>query len=322
MLWENIKFRLENVDNIYIKLKKFFRDHTLEATKENIINNTTSDKICSTSNSYKPGNKNLGAYLAGLIEGDGFIYIPENNSNASIVIIFNTKDLPLALMIQKVLTVGNIYKVKGKNAYTYVISNIKGLIKIVNLINGHMRTPKIVEFYKLIDIINNKNHNLSKLPLDSSSLDTNAWLSGFIEADGCFYVRFTQNKLSNTKKIAIMLELAQKTTNLNNSDLKEIMYKISDFLLTRLLPRTKHNQYRIRTTSMEANLKLREYIEKYPLFSSKHLDFIAWKKILSLIYEKKHLNNLDIIKKYKKSMNSKRTYFKWNHLNNFYTLDS
>jgi hypothetical protein len=120
---------------------RFFRDHMLKAIK-NYNNYTT----------YKKNNKNLGSYLAGLIEGDGSIYIPKDNKNASrIIIAFNSKDLPLALIIQKNLNGGNIYKKKGKNAYTYEITDIKTLIKLVNLINGNMRTPKIVQLYKLID---------------------------------------------------------------------------------------------------------------------------------------------------------------------------
>jgi LAGLIDADG DNA endonuclease family protein len=63
---------------------------------------------------YKGNSKNLGSYLAGLIEGDGSIYIPKDNKNASrIIIVFNSKDLPLALIIQKNLNGGNIYKKKG-----------------------------------------------------------------------------------------------------------------------------------------------------------------------------------------------------------------
>jgi len=128
-----------------IKINKFFRDHTLETTDENIEND-----INTTCKSYL--NNNLDSYLAGLIEGDGCIYTSKNNKSASmIVIVFNSKDLPLALKIQAVLGMGNIYKVKGRNAYTYVISNTKGLLKIINLINGKMRTPKIEQLYKLID---------------------------------------------------------------------------------------------------------------------------------------------------------------------------
>lgn len=39
-----------------------------------------------------------------------------------------------------------------------VISPVVGLKKIVSLINGELRTPKIDQLYKLIDWLN-KNHN-------------------------------------------------------------------------------------------------------------------------------------------------------------------
>ena len=55
-----------------------------------------------------------------------------------------------------------------------------------------MRTPKIYSLYKLIDWLNNKlNLDMKKRYLDSSSLDSNSWLAGFIDADGHFIVRTT-----------------------------------------------------------------------------------------------------------------------------------
>lgn len=93
---------------------------------------------------------------------------------------------------KKNLNVGNIYKPKGKDACTYVISDLQGLNKVVNLINGYMRTPKIVQLYILIDWISTKGKSPTffyKLPLDNSPLDSNAWLSGFIDSDRCFTVR-------------------------------------------------------------------------------------------------------------------------------------
>ena len=77
---------------------------------------------------------------------------------------------------------GQIYKIKGKNAYFYRISNLKNLIRVINLVNGYMRTPKINQLYNLIDYINARGSNIKKLPINNSSLDSNAWLSGFIDA--------------------------------------------------------------------------------------------------------------------------------------------
>lgn len=59
-----------------------------------------------------------------------------------------------------------------------------------------MRTPKIEALHRLIDWLNarsNQISKISKLGLDNSSLGDNPWLAGFIEADGNFYCSFNLN---------------------------------------------------------------------------------------------------------------------------------
>jgi hypothetical protein len=262
-------------------------------------------------------NSNLSSYLAGLIEGDGCLYTPKNIKNAAIIqITFNSKDYPFISSIQENLRVGNIYKIKGKNAYSYTIGNIKGLIKIINLINGYMRTSKIMKLHKLIDFINNKGYNIIKLPLDNSLLNSNAWLSGFIDADGSFYIRVSQNKHCSTKKIACMLVLTQTKNIVKEKNALDIMNKISKFLDNKLILRTK--KYWIRTNKLKSNLILNEYLINFPLFSSKYLDYLNWSKVLNIIINKEHKKNINKIVKLKGSMNSNRKYFNWDHLKNLY----
>ena len=141
------------------------------------------------------------SYLIGLIEGDGTIIVPKTERSPkgklnypSIQIVFHLKDLPLALLIQKNLGYGSLIQKKGLNAYVLSINDQKGILNLVNLLNGNMKTPKIFSLYKLIDWLNNKkgtNLNLSKLPLNIDSLSKDAWLSGFIESDGHFSIRTT-----------------------------------------------------------------------------------------------------------------------------------
>jgi hypothetical protein len=69
----------------------------------------------------------------------------------SIQIVFHLYDLPLALLIQKELKYGSLSKKKGVNAYVLTINNYEGLLLLINLINGNMRTPKIYFLYNLID---------------------------------------------------------------------------------------------------------------------------------------------------------------------------
>ncbi len=74
-----------------------------------------------------------------------------------------------------------------------------------------------------------------------------------------------------------MLSLVQKTVSLNNDSLLNIMTKISQFLLCNLKTTTRFNlpQYSARTANLEGNLVVKEYLNKYPLFSGKYLDYLA-----------------------------------------------
>jgi len=65
---------------------------------------------------------------------------------------------------------------------------------------GYFRTPKIKKLNKLINYLNNKGYNINKNLLDISPLNSNAWLSGFIEIEGHLSVRVSVDK-KNVLKI-------------------------------------------------------------------------------------------------------------------------
>src|SRR5579859_21303 len=103
-------------------------------------------------------NSKFGHYLAGLIEGGGSIIVPKEERSVkgklnypSIQIAFDSRDFPLAMIIQKELRHGSISKTKGVNSYRLTINNYEGLILIAFLLNGKMRTPKINNLFLLID---------------------------------------------------------------------------------------------------------------------------------------------------------------------------
>jgi len=61
------------------------------------------------------------------------------------------KNEPLAKKLLSLIEFGHIaYKPKD-NACVLTVSQVKGLKTIVGLINGELRTPKINQFYLLID---------------------------------------------------------------------------------------------------------------------------------------------------------------------------
>ena len=64
------------------------------------------------------------------------------------------------------------------------------------------------------------------------------------------------------------------------------------------------------------------YLNEYPLFGSKYLDYNNWKEVLHLFNPrfKYSQENIDKVLKLKSEMNDRRTCFIWNHLNNFYNF--
>ena len=273
-------------------------------------------------------NNNLKTYLAGLYEGDGHIWIHnpdmKKKHNPRFCITFSLKNESLAKKLLDIIGSGFLrYKPKD-NACVLVVSPVTGLKKIVNLINGELRTPKIHQLYKLIDWLN-KNHNTSieKLPLKQGNLIKDSWLSGFIDTDGSFSVQHTKvENNAKKKKISCRLRIEQRMLDpvTGDSNLK-VLTNIAEFLNCNLLTRKQKstgNEYYNITASSKLSLNIIvKYLEVYPLFTSKYMDYKDWKKIVLLILENKHYTEEGLIKTdyVRNSMNRKRTYYNWDHLN-------
>ena len=75
-------------------------------------------------------------YLAGLIDGDGHF-----SKLGQIIICFNEKDLENAYFLKSQIGYGKIRKIKNKKAYNYIISNLKGISHVSNLIKDKIKHP-------------------------------------------------------------------------------------------------------------------------------------------------------------------------------------
>lgn len=89
----------------------------------------------------------IGAYLAGLIEGDGYIEIQSDKSKAKkinprIVFTFHKNNLVLFEQINAFIGSG-FFKKSSINVMRFVVADKQGVIKLTNLTNGYFRTPKI-----------------------------------------------------------------------------------------------------------------------------------------------------------------------------------
>lgn len=277
-------------------------------------------------------DSNFGYYLTGLIEGDGTIITPKQERDSknrlcypSIQIIFNLKDMPLALIIQKELGFGTLTRQKGVNAYRLTINNYEGLLLIIYLLNGKMKTPKILDLWKLIDWFNIKFPllNLQKYTKNNESIKNNPWFSGFIDADGHFAIRTTKN--NKMIKITCNFIIVQSQKDHNKNDKIDFLQDIAKYLSTTVKSIRNDKpkpEYSIKTVNLCGNLELKTYLEKNPLFSSKYLDYFDWLKVLVFFGKGrvKHNLNIDYAISVKSGINDRRTKFIWDHLQNFYSL--
>ena len=102
-------------------------------------------------------NNNLGYYLAGLLEGDGHISLPSLGVttlnrvlNPRIVFTSHINNLSMYTFIQSELDNIGRFQTSGNNVIRYIIGDIKGIMTIINLMHGKLRTPKNKRFNDLI----------------------------------------------------------------------------------------------------------------------------------------------------------------------------
>jgi hypothetical protein len=277
--------------------------------------------------SMKNNISNQNSYLAGLFEGDGHIWISKNltkkKHNPRFCITFGLKNERLAKKLLDIIQFGHIaYKPKD-NACVLTVSPVKGLKKVVSLLNGELRTPKINQLYLLIDWLN-QNHGLSinKLPIKTGNLSNDSWLAGFVDADGSFSIQNTKKEDGALKrKVSCRLRIEQRMiepkTNISYfSIINEIAHLLNCNLLTRKQLSTGNEYYTLAATSRNSLIIIMNYFETFPLFSSKYLDYLDWSKAAKLILNNEHYTdaNLLIIEDLKSKMNRGRTEFNWNHL--------
>jgi len=119
---------------------------------------------------------------------------------------------------------------------------------------------------------------------------------------------------SKYPKIECKFELSQRQIDHNKENNYSFLKIIADFLNTRVkeIRMTKIKpEYRVRTVNLKGNLILIDYLNIFPLFSSKYLNYKDWVKVLGFFERKEHTKPeyIKTIVEIKSKMNNKRTEF-------------
>lgn len=229
----------------------------------------------------------IGYYLAGLIEGDGYI------GKRGFEIIFSAHDLSNAYYIKKWVGYGTISKVKDKKAYKLIIFNQKGVEKIWNAINGKFQAPHKIQqaMFHHYD----KKFNSPILPIDNiSSILTTYWLSGFTDADGNFSIFIAKSKTHGSGyNITIPFRITQK----HNEIVTKIKQVFEGGIIMKNVNKAGNIEHRYSTISFKIALKVEKYFNQYhPQNYKTFIRFRYWKKILIIVQNKEHLSEQGLSK--------------------------
>lgn len=295
---------------------------------------------CVESNQDVSDKSKLGPYLAGLIEADGSLAIHDAKSNAKkyrpkILVVFHKDDKPLADRLCLITKAGTVYEKTGGNYVIWHIQNAQDVLKIINIINGYMRTPKIEALHRAINWYNEFDKtSLRCLDLDHSDIESNSWLAGFTDGDGNFSILLTDRKkrgLITNKRVQTFfrLEIRQNyhrsvTEQQGGVSYFQILSKIAAYLEVNLLSRTRYigdkvfYAFMVISHSSVSRVKVINYFNKFPLYSSKHLAYLDWNRVVNQISlrDGKKLTKEEIleVEKIKSQFNSKRKIFNFSHL--------
>lgn len=260
-------------------------------------------------------------WFIGFAEGDGSFFIKnEKNKKKRLIFEICQKDPQIVFRIKKFLGFGRVRSWARTNPDTqktqvywvYTIDTQENVKRIISLFNGNLiLTKRKVQFEKWLRLA----FRLKCLPkpfqkknlsyLRKVSLQT-AWLAGFIDAEGCFYAKFSKDtKKPNSKPV-----LKQKfhLTQKNQFNEIKVLEQIKNLFESKANIRPifssgkkkrKHNKtdfFRIEISSLHSHQLMIKYLQKFKLKSNKYICFHRWFRVVKARENNLHLSMLNIPK--------------------------
>jgi ubiquinol-cytochrome c reductase cytochrome b subunit len=211
-------------------------------------------------------------WLAGVIDGDGYLTIQKNNV-AICEITMPLQDESLLYQIKQKLS-GNIKLRSGSRSVRYRLGHKQGMVELIHRVNGFIRnTIRIIQFQKICH-----HFNIVYIKAKPLMIDT-GYIAGFFDADGTICMRVTKTSKEDSIKAGVFGKIQRL---INARGYHQIEVSIANKYLENLVPLEKAFGFgKIRnvgkkpyqTCIYEIGLKhipkFIDYTKKYPLRSSK-----------------------------------------------------
>lgn len=212
-------------------------------------------------------------WFVGFSEGDGsFIRWKSNKISFAIT----QKDAKVLYFIKKNLGFGTVYLCKD-GYYRYIVSNQKNLLYLINIFNqGNLilfKTYKRFKEWLSSYSLYYRLEPIAIVPQKNFISFSNAWLSGFIDAEGCF----NAVKRAGRTTYRMRFSLKQKAEFNVFQQFKGLWGSIKiDILL-------KNDVVILSLDTLKSLEILIQYLTKYPLRSNKNISFSRWLRLFRVI---------------------------------------
>ena len=241
----------------------------------NVLNNLMVFKNAYSTSNFNSNSNRFNEWLAGLIDGDGY-FILTKKGYTSFEITISVRDRKVLVEIQNKYG-GSIKTVSGAKAVRYKLRNKKGLLLLVNDINGLIRNPiRLLQFNKVCAKYN------TDLIYSKPLTYHNGWLSGFIDSDGSIYL--------NEASGQVFISITQK-----NKFLLEPLIDLYGGRIDILSPKIEAFKYVVFRKD-QLFILIDNYFSKYPLKTDKHIRMDLIKQFYDLRNYKNKKNEYDLQK--------------------------
>jgi hypothetical protein len=212
-------------------------------------------------------NRNYLDWLVGFSEGDGSWFIRSNKS-VGFEITQHNVDSQVLYEIRSFLGFGSVYHDTSQPRCRYSLT--KGHYQeVINIFNNRLKCDyRFDQFQKWCSFIHleiDPSIAINQISKDTTEIKLdNAWLSGFIDAEGCFRIAIDRNRPK------LVFEITQKEI--------EPLKQIARLLSLKQNIRLDRGVYVLASSSKQARDTLIQYIDKYPLKTKKRISYMNWKE--------------------------------------------
>ena len=247
-----------------------------------------------------PLTENFLIWFIGFVEGDGGFFI--HSARNQMVFSITQKDKTVLDEIQNRFGFGVIQPYCGpqKNCFNYTVYQYKAVVCLLALFNGNIVLNKVsnrfkrwLAFYNNTDIfVSFEKKSLLFDPRKPVVNLNHAWLAGFTQAEGGFYLglekrydRNSENVFSNYRFVK-KYHVSQKNELSTLKHIRNVIYeKIQNKKQTLDLTSMKYiltdkrkKTQQLQLTNISFLLVLLLYFDKYPLYGKKKRQYHQWKR--------------------------------------------